>query len=154
MIPPTAAILLPAFHEAIPVRKTGQVWIFEDESCTIRNDLSDVWSADRRNDFYATILGSLVEGKTEGEAQGLVWELDPDFYGKPENQPKATHKVTIAVTVVSCCTLDVEAPDALEAHRLVEQSLDKEGWLSPYYQNAFDWDTDWDNADNLRILGD
>jgi hypothetical protein len=151
---PTAAILLPAFHEAIPVRKTDQTWIFEDESCTIRNDLSDIWPADRRNDFYATILEGLFRGDTNGEAQGLAWELDPEFYGKPENQPKTTHKVTIAVTVESYCTLNVEAPDALEAHRLVEQSLDKEGWHSPYYQNASDWDTDWDNAENLRILGD
>jgi hypothetical protein len=108
---PTAAILLPAFHEAIPVRKTDEDgsthWNFEDESSTIYDALD--WPAERRQEFYHTILKSLSEGKTKGESQGLVWELDPDFNKLPSTTTPI-QEVEIAVTLHSYATVAVGAP--------------------------------------------
>jgi hypothetical protein len=62
------------------------------------------------------------------------------------------HNIIIAATVQSYCNSAVEAETEQEAERLVQDSIDKEGFDSPFYRNAEDWDTDWLNAENLRIL--
>jgi hypothetical protein len=62
------------------------------------------------------------------------------------------HTITIAVTVNSYAPVQVEAPSELEAARIVQESIDKEGFDSPYWDQAQDWDTDWQQAENLRVL--
>ena len=62
------------------------------------------------------------------------------------------HEILIAVTLNSYCTIQVEAPTAKEAERLVQESFRKDHWDSPYYQQAEDWDTGWNEADDLRIV--
>ena len=62
------------------------------------------------------------------------------------------HNIIIAVTVQSYCSIAVEAETEQEADRLVQDSIAKEGFESPFYQNAEDWETEWDSAENLRIV--
>jgi hypothetical protein len=47
----------------------------------------------------------------------------------------------------------VEAANEIEANQIVADSIDKQGWGSPYWQETTDWDTDWQNADDLRVVG-
>ena len=62
------------------------------------------------------------------------------------------YNIIIAVTVQSYCSIAVDAETEQEADRLVQDSIAKEGFGSPFYQNAEDWETEWDNAENLRIV--
>ena len=62
------------------------------------------------------------------------------------------HNIIIAATVQSYCSIAVDAETEQEAERLVQESIDKEGFESPFYQNSGEWDTDWLNAENLRIV--
>jgi hypothetical protein len=62
------------------------------------------------------------------------------------------YNIIIAATVQSYCSIAVDAETEQEAERFVQESIDKEGFDSPFYQSAEDWDTDWLNAENLRIV--
>jgi hypothetical protein len=46
------------------------------------------------------------------------------------------HNIIIAATVQSYCSIAVDAETEQEAERLVQESIDKEGFESPFYQNA------------------
>ena len=61
------------------------------------------------------------------------------------------HTVIIAVTVQSYCNITLDAESEQEAQRIVQDSINKNSFQSPFYQNAEDWDTDWGNAENLRL---
>lgn len=61
------------------------------------------------------------------------------------------HTVIIAVTVQSYCNITLDAESEQEAQRIVQDSINKNSFQSAFYQNAEDWDTDWDNAENLRL---
>ena len=61
------------------------------------------------------------------------------------------HTVIIAVTVQSYCNITLDAESEQEAQRIVQESINKDSFQSAFYQNAEDWDTDWDNAENLRL---
>ena len=61
------------------------------------------------------------------------------------------HTVIIAVTVESYCNITLDAESEQEAQRIVQESINKDSFQSAFYQNAEDWDTDWDNAENLRL---
>ena len=61
------------------------------------------------------------------------------------------HTVIIAVTVQSYCNITLDAESEQEAQRIVQESINKDSFQSAFYQNAKDWDTDWDNAENLRL---
>ena len=61
------------------------------------------------------------------------------------------HTVIIAVTVQSYCNITLDAESEQEAQRIVQDSINKNSFHSAFYQNAEDWDTDWDNAENLRL---
>lgn len=61
--------------------------------------------------------------------------------------------VTIAVNVPSYCDLEVEAASQEDADRIVAESIKEHSWSSPYWYNAEGWDTDWCEADDLRVLG-
>jgi hypothetical protein len=63
------------------------------------------------------------------------------------------YPVTLAVTVSSYCTIEVEAKSQAAADEKVAKSIESKQWGSPYWRTANDWDTDWNNADNLRVLG-
>jgi hypothetical protein len=63
------------------------------------------------------------------------------------------HTVHVAVNVTSFAAVEVEAPDEIAAHRIVAESIKKKGWESPYWQETVDWDTDWQNADDFRVVG-
>lgn len=60
--------------------------------------------------------------------------------------------VTIAVTVDSFAEVQVETDSQAEAHRLVQESIEKEGFNSPYWIKSENWDTDWLNAQDLRVV--
>lgn len=60
--------------------------------------------------------------------------------------------VTIAVTVDSFAEVEVETDSQSEAYRLVQESIEKEGFNSPYWIKSENWDTDWLNAQNLRVV--
>lgn len=62
-------------------------------------------------------------------------------------------QVHIAVNVASFAAVEVEAENEIEANRIVAESIEKNGWESPYWQAANDWDTDWLNAEDLRVVG-
>ena len=62
-------------------------------------------------------------------------------------------QVHIAVNVTSFAAVEVEAVSEIEANRIVAGSIEKDGWESPYWQEANDWDTDWQNAEDLRVVG-
>ena len=62
-------------------------------------------------------------------------------------------QVHIAVNVTSFAVVEVEAANEIEANQIVADSIDKQGWGSPYWQETTDWDTDWQNADDLRVVG-
>lgn len=61
------------------------------------------------------------------------------------------YEVIIAVDVPSYATVVVEAADEAEANRLVTESIKTQEWLSPYWQDATEWATDWSAAENLRV---
>ena len=61
------------------------------------------------------------------------------------------HTVIIAVTVQSYCNITLDAESEPEAQSIVKESINKDSFQSTFYQNAEDWDTDWDNAENLRL---
>lgn len=61
--------------------------------------------------------------------------------------------VTLAVNVPSYCDIEVQAASQEDADRIVAESIKKHSWSSPYWQDADNWDTDWINADDLRVLG-
>ena len=61
-------------------------------------------------------------------------------------------KVTIAVDVPSYAEVEVEAESEEAACKLVAEDIEKNGWESRYYQSAEDWDDDWMNSENLRVL--
>lgn len=61
-------------------------------------------------------------------------------------------KVIIAVNVSSYASVEVEAPNEIEANRIVAESIQKLVWDSPYWQDAADWDTDWSAAEDLRVV--
>jgi hypothetical protein len=63
------------------------------------------------------------------------------------------HTVHVAVNVTSFAAVEVEAPDEIAAHRIVAESIEKDGWESPYWQETADWETDWQNADDFRVVG-
>lgn len=60
--------------------------------------------------------------------------------------------VTIAVTVDSFAEVEVETDSQAEACRLVQESIEKEGFNSPYWIKSENWDTDWLNAQDLRVI--
>ena len=62
-------------------------------------------------------------------------------------------QVHIAVNVTSFAFVEVEAANEIEANQIVAASIDKQGWVSPYWQETTDWDTDWQSADDLRVVG-
>lgn len=63
------------------------------------------------------------------------------------------YQVPIAVTVASFAAVEVEAVSEIEANRIVAESIERDKWESPYWQEAHDWDTDWQNAEDLRVVG-
>ena len=72
---------------------------------------------------------------------------------EPRNRTMPKHTVHIAVNVTNFATVEVEAPDETAANRIVAESIEKQGWDSLYWQETTDWDTDWQNADDLRVVG-
>ena len=62
-------------------------------------------------------------------------------------------QVHIAVNVTSFAVVEVEAANEIEANQIVAASIEKQRWGSPYWQETTDWDTDWQNADDLRVVG-
>ena len=61
-------------------------------------------------------------------------------------------KVTVAVDVPSYAQVEVEAASEEAAYRIVTADIEMRGWESRFYVDAEDWDTDWCNADNLRVV--
>lgn len=66
--------------------------------------------------------------------------------------PGPTFPVIIAVDVTSYCTIQLEADSDVAAAEIVARSIAEEGWESPFWQRAADWDTDWQNAADLRVI--
>jgi hypothetical protein len=62
-------------------------------------------------------------------------------------------QVQIAVNVPSFAAVEVEAENEIDANRIVAESIEKDGWESPYWQETADWETDWQNADDFRVVG-
>jgi hypothetical protein len=63
-----------------------------------------------------------------------------------------SQKVTIAVTLDSFAEVEVETDSQAEAYRLVQESIEKEGFNSPYWIKSENWDTDWSAAEDLRVV--
>jgi hypothetical protein len=62
------------------------------------------------------------------------------------------YNVIISVTVESFATLEVEANNEMEANRIVEESISKDKFNSPFWLQADEWDTDFNNATDLRVV--
>jgi len=62
------------------------------------------------------------------------------------------HIVVMAVSVVSYASVEVEASDEAEAKRIVSESIANEGFSSPFWFEAEGWETDMNNADDLRVI--
>lgn len=60
--------------------------------------------------------------------------------------------VSISVTLESYSSIEVEATDQADANRIVSESIAKDGFSSEYWFDADEWDTDWDNATDLKVV--
>jgi len=60
--------------------------------------------------------------------------------------------VIVAADVPCHGKVQVEAASAEEATRIVSESFEREGFASPFWDEADDFDPDWSNSDNLRTI--
>ena len=60
--------------------------------------------------------------------------------------------VIVAADVPSYGKVQVEAASEEEATRIVSESFEREGFASPFWDAADNFDSDWSNCDNLRTI--
>ena len=60
--------------------------------------------------------------------------------------------VIVAADVPSYGKVQVEAASEEEANRIVNESFERDGFASPFWDAADDFDSDWSSCDNLRTI--
>lgn len=59
--------------------------------------------------------------------------------------------ITVAVDVPAYAIVSVPANTPEDAHRIVQASLERDGWASPYFEKAV-FKPEWGSATQLRAL--
>ncbi len=69
-----------------------------------------------------------------------------------KKKPAKKFTVIVATDVPNYGRVDVEAPSATEAERIVAESFESEGFESPYWDAAIGFRPDWSNCQDLRTV--
>ncbi len=63
-----------------------------------------------------------------------------------------TFTVIVAANVPTYGRVKVEAASEEDANRIVNESFERDGFASPFWDAADDFDSDWSNCENLRTI--